>query len=81
MRFSQTADKRIGEVRNRDEMDVVAHQTVPEYTDTASLTLFENQVQVESPIAVGDESDFAVVAPLSNVVRDARRNHTCHSRH
>ena len=33
------------------------------------------------PIVVGHESDLAIIAPLSNVVRDARRNRTRHSRH
>jgi len=64
-----------------DQMDVVRHEAVAQDLHLVPERVRSQQIEVKEAILVLKEDVLAVVAPLGDVVRDARRNHASLSWH
>jgi len=71
----------VGRVRNSDQMNVVGHQRIRPNLNVMGAARLTHQFQVELVILVTKESRLATVAPLGDVVRQTRYNHSCQSGH
>ncbi len=79
--LSKGESKRIGPLGNRDQMDVIRHQTIAEQRDAVAPRTFARSFEIEAPVVVEQEDILAVVAPLGDVMRHARRHHPGHPSH
>ena len=79
--LAQGAGKRIGSLGNRHQMDVIRHQAIAEQRDAAAPRAFAQSFKIEAPVIVEQEDILAVVAPLCDVMRHARRHHPGHPSH
>ncbi len=77
--LAQGATKRIGPLGNRHQMDVIRHQTIAEQRDAVAPRTFAQSFEIEAPVVIEQEDILAVVAPLRDVMRHARRHHPGHS--
>jgi hypothetical protein len=67
--------------RDRDEMNVVRHQTVADQCQAVQLNALSQQIEINLAISVGAEDELSSVASLSHVVWHADGNHTGQTRH
>ena len=54
---------------------------VPRFRVSMALGLFEEELQVKTAVVAGEKDILAVVAPLGDVMRNARKNDSRDSRH
>ena len=67
--------------RDGDQVDVVAHQAVGEDVQAVDSAFLDEQAEVELAVVIDEEDILAVVAPLHDVMRTARYDDACDSRH
>ena len=73
MSAAEGPSQRIRVRRRGDPVSVIRHQAVAQQPDTALLGPFADQVEVETPVGVGEENRLAVHAALGEVVRHIRQ--------
>ena len=79
--LAEGAGKRIGLLGDRDQMNVIGHQAIAEQRDAMTMRAFVEGLEIETPVVVEQEDVLAVVAPLRDVMRRARRRHPGHTSH
>ena len=67
--------------RRGDQVDVIGHQAIAVHSQPVPLPLFLKQTEVRDSVVVHEEHVLAVVAPLRDVVRQARNDDPGNSRH
>src|SRR5438046_930695 len=70
-RSAQSLGQRILPLRNRDQVDVVAHQAVSEEIEPVALTAVPQGIEVHLTVQIAEEDRLLLVAPLGNVMRQA----------
>jgi hypothetical protein len=66
--------ERLGLLRNRNQVDVIAHQAVSEDADTAEIAVHLQQFELDLAAAARIENDLAIGSALGNVVRHTGRD-------
>ena len=82
VRVADGAPERRFGLRHRDQMDVVRHQAVGPDRDPGGGAGLRHQRAVEAVVRRPEECRLAPVAPLCDVMRNARRDHArepCHA--
>ena len=72
---AQSAGQRTLVLGDGDQVDVVRHQAPAEHPQAVPLGVMAQEREAGATIPVAEEDLLAVVAPLGDVVRDARRDH------
>ena len=67
--------------RDRDEMNMVAHQAPPEDADIMVPRMFAKYLEVADSVVFGEEDFLSVVTPLRNMMRHARDHKARSARH
>jgi hypothetical protein len=67
--------------RDRNEMNVLRHQTVADECQAVELNALSQQIEINLAISIGTKDELSGVAPLSHVVWQAHGNHTGQTRH
>src|SRR5438128_503980 len=66
---------------HQDQVYVIAHQAVAEYVDPVPPAVIAQGVEIDLAVQVAEEYRLPLVAPLGNVVRQARNNHSGKTAH
>lgn len=81
VRLAEGAPQAVGLLGHQDQMDVVGHQAVGPGRDPGLGAGDCEEVEVSPVVVVLEEGLEAPVAPLGNVMRDARHHHPCEPGH
>jgi hypothetical protein len=81
VRLTERQCKRFHTSRDRDEMDVIAHQAPSEDADVMAARVFAKHLEVADSVLFGEENVLPIVAALRNVMRNARDHETRSARH
>ena len=72
MCLAERKRQRFRRFRNRDQVNVVGHQTPSEDADITAVGMFAKYLKIADTVLVGEEDVLPIVAALRNVMRGAR---------
>ena len=70
-----------GVARDRDDVDVIAHQAIGQHVQTEPLRLLFEPVEIYLAVIVNEENVLLIIAALSDMVRYIRKNYSGQSWH
>jgi hypothetical protein len=81
MGFADRSTQTVGRLGDSDEVDMVGHQAVRPDLNVVDAARLRHQFQVRLIILIAKERWLAAISPLGEVVRQARYDNPCQSRH